>query len=342
MGVSLAVLQNPFPKPILYKQLKENLSLHQFVIALSRQRTRHLKKHGKQEPLCAISLDEYALMTNAQQFAIEKAIEAEQRWSKLSLDVCHVCDGCHLTKMCRTTVEFGHTIKRESKPICGSCAHNPARNTAQKWVIPYWLDKHGIIHTNVPGELNDLTFAEKQLIALDSSHMSLIHIKNGTLDSRGHCVSVEQKISELFTTPPPRKPGDLNLLNVRRSWVFKVLKYKVLAALYWLVKHNVLYQEYEVVIDPSTLDWMGDENECILPIPSTIQTYQDGIPEDDDMVPSARQTLMEKLDKMEGLDLEVSGTIYNTDCSPPTEEDARLLEEIRNSKTGKEKGATIN
>jgi hypothetical protein len=179
----------------------------------------------------------------------------------------------------------------------------------------------------------------------------LIHLKNGTTGSRGHHVSVEQKISELFMTLP-RKPGDLNLLNVRRSGrssenevyerVFKVRKDKVLAALYWLVKHNVLYQEYLVVIDPSNLDWMGDENECILPISCTIQTDQDGSPDDKDMGPSAGQTLMEKLDQMEGLDLEVSGTMSNTDCAPPTEEDARLLEEIRNSKAGKEKGATIN
>jgi hypothetical protein len=45
---------------------------------------------------------------------------------------------------------------------------------------------------------------------------------------------------------------------------------------------------------------------------------------------------------MEGLDMEVSGTMSNTDCAPPTEEDARLLEEILNSKEGKEKGANIN
>jgi hypothetical protein len=113
-------------------------------------------------------------------------------------------------------VEFGHTTKRENKPICGSCAHNPARNTTQNWVIPYWLDRHRTIHTNVPGELNDLTFDERQLIALASIHMSLIHLKNVTLGSRGHCVSVEQKISELLTTLP-RKPGDLNILNVMRS-----------------------------------------------------------------------------------------------------------------------------
>jgi hypothetical protein len=64
-----------------------------------------------------------------------------------------------------------------------------------------------------------------------------------------------------------------------------------------------MYQEYGVVIDPSNLDWMGHENECILPISCTIQTDQDGIFEDDDMGPSAIHTLMEKLDRMEELDL---------------------------------------
>jgi hypothetical protein len=141
---------------------------------------------------------------------------AEQRWSKLSLDVCHVCDGCNLTKVQRVMVEFGHTTQRKQKPIYGSCANNPARNTAHNRVIPYWMDGHGTIHTGVPSELSDLTFAEKQLIALASSHMFLIHLRNGTLGSRGHCVSVEHRIAGLFAALP-RKPDDLNLLNARRS-----------------------------------------------------------------------------------------------------------------------------
>jgi hypothetical protein len=91
------------------------------------------------------------------------------------------------------------------------------------------------------------------------------------------------------------------------------------------------------VIDPSNLDWMGDENEYVLPISCTIQNNQDSSPEDDNIGPSSVQTLMEKLDQMEGLDLEVSWKMSNTDCAPPTEEDT-----IRNRKAGKEKGATIN
>jgi hypothetical protein len=174
--------------------------------------------------------------------------------------------------------------------------------------------------------------------------MSLIHLKNGTLGSIGHCVSVEQKNSELFTNLP-MKAGDLNVLNVRRSGrssyhevyekILKARKDKVLSSLYCLVKQNALYQEYDVVIDPSSLDWMGDENECILPMPCTIHTEQDTSPEDDNTGPSAGKTLMDNLDKMEGIDMEVSGTMSNTDCALSTEEDAWLLEEIWKSKAGK-------
>jgi hypothetical protein len=87
---------------------------------------------------------------------------------------------------------------------------------------------------------------------------------------------------------------------------------------------------------------MGDENECILPISCAIQTEQDSIPEDDNMGPSDKHTLMDKLDKMDVLYLEVSGAMSNIDCAIPTEEDDRLLEEIRKIKAGKEKRATIN
>jgi hypothetical protein len=79
-----------FPKTSPLKTAQGFFSLHQIVITLSRHKTRHQKKHGKQELLCATPLDEYELMTSAKQFAFEKALESEQRWLKLSLDVCHV------------------------------------------------------------------------------------------------------------------------------------------------------------------------------------------------------------------------------------------------------------
>jgi hypothetical protein len=56
--------------------------------------------------------------------------------------------------------------------------------------------------------------------------------------------------------------------------------------LYWLVEHNVLYKEYGVTIDPSNLDWMGDEEVCTIPLSCSIKTSEDNTPEDDDMDPA--------------------------------------------------------
>jgi hypothetical protein len=213
-------------------------------------------------------------------------------------------------------VELGHSRERQTMPICDSCANNQIKNTSENRVIPYWIDKYGSQNVVVPQELRDLTFAEKQLIALASAHMSLIHLKNGTLGSRGHSVSVEQNVSELFLVLP-RKPGDLEFRNVTRSGrssdqevyerVFKVRRQKVLAAFYWFVEHNILYNEYGVTIDPSKLDWMGDEEVYTLPLSFSIETSEDNTLEDDDMDQAPDQMLMEELDKLEEVDLEVSG-----------------------------------
>jgi hypothetical protein len=134
----------------------------------------------------------------------------------------------------------------------------------------------------------------------------------------------------------PRDPRDLNIFNVRWSGrssdqevyekIFKVRRNKVLAALYWFVEHTVLFQECKVIIDPSNLDWTGDDDE---------------IPEDDDLGPSPDQTLMDHIVKIEGVDFEVSGTLGNTYCTIPMTEDAEILDEIQNSHAENDKGTTI-
>jgi hypothetical protein len=52
---------------------------------------------------------------------------------------------------------------------------------------------------------------------------------------------------------------------------------------------------------------MGDEELCTLPLNCSIETSEDNTSEDDDMGPSTDQTLMEELDKLEEVDLQVSG-----------------------------------
>jgi hypothetical protein len=100
-------------------------------------------------------------------------------------------------------VEFGHTNEQEQRTVYESFANVPLKNTALNWVITYWLDGHGTIHMDVPRELSDLTFAGKQLIALASSQMSLIHLDNGTQGPRGQggIVSVTCSIFLFYAIP---------------------------------------------------------------------------------------------------------------------------------------------
>jgi hypothetical protein len=49
-----------------------------------------------------------------------------------------------------------------------------------------------VIQQYLEKQLSGLKFAEKQLIAIATSHMNFIHRKNGTLVYRGHGVAIKQ------------------------------------------------------------------------------------------------------------------------------------------------------
>jgi hypothetical protein len=113
-----------------------------------------------------------------------------------------------------------HTNEIQRKPICDSCTNNPKNNTAHNRVKPYRMDRHGSHHTTVPEELSDLTFAEKWPVAGASSHVSLIHLTNSTLGSRGYCVEVEQEISKLFVILSTKRSKRPQYFECQMVWSF--------------------------------------------------------------------------------------------------------------------------
>jgi len=70
--------------------------------------------------------------------------------------------------------------------------------TERNEALPIWFEDHGNIRYDVPEELQGLTIAKKCLIQMASPFIPVIHIKNGTLGSRGHCCFFPQQIEELF------------------------------------------------------------------------------------------------------------------------------------------------
>ena len=316
------------------------------------------KRKGEATTFCSLSYDQFSSLSEAERYAFIVAIETEQRFKAIDLSVCSNCMVCNVTPKRVKKRNIGQVRPEESNSsfaelLCDSCYKNEKKFGLDNNVIPYWIGKDGIRYTTVPQVLQELTFAEKQLIALVTSHMNLIHLKNGTLGSTGHVVALEQDISSVATILP-RLPKDVRIVKVLRKSqtkkqevfekMFTVRKQVVLDALRWLVQHNQLYKQYAVRVEEKNLEWMGTSETAVLPVFQSLydhssQNYSGD--DDDDTGPAPTQTLTGVLHK-ENAEFDVAGTFSNIDSFVPSEEDRELLKTIKNSKYGKKKGAVIN
>jgi len=123
----------------------------------------------------------------------------------------------------------------------------------------------------LPEEQSHLTIAEKLLIQRVSPLVPVIHIKNGILGVRGHIVSFFQDISGIAKALQ-RLPSEVSMVKVIRDSrtrcgnqikkAFMVDKRRVLSALLWLKKNNILYKDVD--IDEGCLSWMKNQKQCVL------------------------------------------------------------------------------
>jgi hypothetical protein len=100
-----------------------------------------------------------------------------------------------------------------------------------------------------------------------SNFVSSVHLSNGTLALKGHCVSFPQDITQMCNDLPHRKEQVLVFIryigNKDISAVYpksmRVNQQNVINALLWLKKHNPHYSN--VAINESNLDWMKGKDE---------------------------------------------------------------------------------
>jgi hypothetical protein len=59
IGVSLEILEYSFAKPLIYKQLEEDLTMRIISDTLMRKKMNQLKKYVKQELVCTLHFDQY-------------------------------------------------------------------------------------------------------------------------------------------------------------------------------------------------------------------------------------------------------------------------------------------
>jgi len=188
------------------------------------------------------------------------------------------CTICHQRKL--------NMVVKEG--ICSRCKgeHFINKFTHNNKALPVWIDSETEqVHYEAPKELKDLSIAEKLLIQKVSPLVPVIHIKNGVMACRGHCVSFFQDISTICKIFP-RLPAEVTMVKVIRTSTtkggdivdraFTVNKMKVISALTWLKKHNHLYNDIE--IKKERLGWMKGKPECSLEDVITIesQDIEDG------------------------------------------------------------------
>ena len=144
------------------------------------------------------------------------------------------CDICHQRRL-KIIVTDG---------VCSRCKSQKGNYTFchGNKTLPTWI-QNNIIKYSVPPELQNLTIAEKLLIQRVSPLIPVIHIKNGSVGSRGHVVSFYQDISGICNELP-KLPSDVSVVKVLRSGItgkgenvsrtLTVNRCRVINALRWL------------------------------------------------------------------------------------------------------------
>ena len=190
----------------------------------------------------------------------------ETKMEQISHKKCDVCKSVGLNL---------DTVKNRKDKItrCRHCRGSIKENGFVPDWLPVWYkpgSKEPQFH--VPEELSCLREGEKLMIQMLSPLVPIEHMRFGASGCRGHVCSFPQDIRELCTVLPRKKVNGIRVVKNYtgkdgeiETTTFKIRRDKVLAALYWLKKHNHIYRN-EVVIDTSNLDWMGDSNEMDLDI----------------------------------------------------------------------------
>ena len=165
-------------------------------------------------------------------------------------------------------------MKTTEQNVCIEC--NKIKVETNHWIkenlLPAWFNDNGDAQFHVPKESSILTLAEKMSIQQHQVFLPVHHMRNGTLGLKGHVCSFPQALGEACDTLP-RLPKDVSVVKLVKFYekeigggtttkAFRVRKDVVLAALNWLKKHSVSYQN--IKIETNNLNWI-DGNEAVLP-----------------------------------------------------------------------------
>ena len=222
-------------------------------------------------------VDQFDNITNREFMQREETIAFEHKMNSLHLNVCTFC--------LEYEVLFDKDNARKKYDKCQKCKNEKIKDKSHyinQNRQPIWYefnadgtkvcDDNGvpIPQYHIPEELSNLTMAEKLLIRRFCPFIPSVHLKNGTLGLKGHCICFPQDVNEVCNTLPQLKCQVVKYIreigngetSEHRFEMLRVNRVRVLAALRWLQIHNSEYAN--INIDESNLDWMNGKSECNL------------------------------------------------------------------------------
>lgn len=282
----------------------------------------------------------------SEQLALEQVFRFESRVANVTHSTCANCHECSLN----------FTVNRNS--ICSRCQKKDRKEnySAQNNMLPTWTDDDGATRLDVPKELSELTIAETLLIQRVAPLVPLVYIRNGTLGIKGHVCSFLQNINEV-ATKLPRLPENVKAIKMVRTFTgsdgqistktYMVNKDRVMRALWWLVRHHrdykAAYENGELVIDPSNLDWLGDDEEGELPSVAKIERTFDSREEaDGEEVAAVSEAQKLNPEVTETDEIECSGIVCNSETSVTSEAHDSLMRSLKNAANGNAKVSVLD
>lgn len=261
---------------------------------------------------------------NSMSSFVKQTLQFEENMCNISYNTCLICHQGRLN----LAVKDG---------ICSRCESQRGNYTFchDNKTLPTWMMGNAVMYS-IPPELKNLTLAEKLLIQRVSPLVPVIHIKNGSIGSRGHVVSFFQDISGICNELP-KIPSEIQMVKVIRSGTtaagenisntFTVNKHRVLTALKWLKKFNPLYSD--ITIKESNLSWMkGKQSEQLNDVVTVECNEDDEEGEDKDKGPCENQVL-EPFNQILNPEDETYGCISSETTQIIHEGDSLLAKAIR-------------
>ena len=146
----------------------------------------------------------------------------------------------------------------DSDSICLRCHKDKGK-------IKQFSDENNINPKLFPSALYDFSIIEQQLISRISLCITVHMLKHGGIASSGHYVTFPQEINEpaqIF----PRLPEEIKIIKVRKqgktdtSKDFRVRRYTVQEALFWLKNNNPAYSD--VIISQERINLLPLNRDC--------------------------------------------------------------------------------